>query len=584
MRMRWTVTLLTLVCSTPIVLGACENILASATLKGKKFFSSKTGEYIPIKGINYYPRPNAGELTISNSIDFFTVPYRHIWERDIENFIKLNVNAIRLYAVDPGQNHDAFMCALKSAGIYVIVGLAASCDGCAIGKEQAPDCYSPDLKTRGQFIIHEFSRYDNVLAFSAGNEANHFAPPDHPEVNAPCQKQFVRDMRAYIQRCPSMRQIPVGVETADANRDLNALYYNCRSDPKDELENAEFYGINVYLHCDGSAGTIDKLYGYQELQADFKGYGMNIPVMLTEFGCLNPSFPTIDGFEAQRDFLQVEAIFSSSYAEEFAGGFVFEYSTELVLAESTSPYPFIQYGAGNFGVGYFEPETCDDIATNCTYFPFPQFETLANAYGAVDSSFATDLASYTPDQTSFPDCPSEFPPLSSFVWPSSFLEDSSCPDPLIVYCPNIPVECTTTPASITPAPSSVESTDSPTTSPSTKVPKPSPTEKPEQATAPVPITNSTRKPSTQPPSATSSPGSSTKPSTSGPSTQPPSATSSTGVPTKPLPTGPSTRQPVLQPLSSLFPTSSGRIPAPFSFWCMIVLSVTCAYQIVYSLQ
>ena len=351
--MRLSFALLTLVCSTPTVLGGCENILAAAIVKGKKFFSSKTGEYIPIKGINYYPRPNAGDLVISNSIDFFTEQYRHIWERDIQNFIKLGVNAIRLYAVDPGQNHDAFMCALKSAGIYVIVGMAASCDGCAIGSEAAPDCYSADLKARGQFIINEFSRYDNVLAFSAGNEANHFAPADHPEVNAPCQKQFLRDMRAYIQSCPNMRQIPVGVETADANRDLNALYYNCRSDPKDELENAEFYGVNVYLHCDGTAGTIDKLYGYQELQADFKSYGMTIPVMLTEFGCLNPSFPTIDGFEAQRDFLQVEAIFSSSYAEEFNGGFVFEYSTELVLAESTSPYPFIQYGAGNFGVGYF---------------------------------------------------------------------------------------------------------------------------------------------------------------------------------------------------------------------------------------
>jgi len=36
-----------------------------------------------------------------------------------------------------------------------------------------------------------------------------------------------------------MLQIPIGVVVADIDRDENAEYYNCRSVPRDELENAE---------------------------------------------------------------------------------------------------------------------------------------------------------------------------------------------------------------------------------------------------------------------------------------------------------------------------------------------------------
>ena len=73
-----------------------------------KFFDSDSGEEFIVKGIDYYPRPNAGKLN-ANSVDLFTNEHRHIWERDIPYLQDLGVNAIRLYAVNATANHDAFM-------------------------------------------------------------------------------------------------------------------------------------------------------------------------------------------------------------------------------------------------------------------------------------------------------------------------------------------------------------------------------------------------------------------------------------------------------------------------------------------
>ena len=442
--LRFILILATLAHSSCGVFGQCENVISSAVIKGKKFFDSRTGEYIPIKGINYYPRPNVGLLSL-HDVDFYTEQYRHIWERDIANFVKLNVNAIRIFSVDPGQNHDAFMCALRSAGIYAIIGLGASCENCAIGAEAAPACYSATLRARGEFVIHEFSRYENVLAFSAGNEANLYVQYGHPEINGPCQKKFIRDMRAYIKSCPSMRQIPVGVETADIDRRLTALYYNCRGDPNDFLENAEYYGTNVYVDCDGRATDKSQLAGFDVLRENFHDYNNTIPDLLTEFGCLNPTYPTIDGYAGQRTFLSVDALFSPKFTQDFAGGFVFEYSTELITANRTTPWPFKTYGNNNFGVGYFSPENCDDVSIFCSYVPFPQFDILAQKYGSVDTFFEQSMDSYNVTGT-FPTCPSQFPVLSSFDWSSTALVTSTCPDPwLIMYCPGIPVPCIATP-------------------------------------------------------------------------------------------------------------------------------------------
>ncbi len=326
-------------------------------IRGYKFFDTVTGHEFRIRGIDYYPRPNMGDLN-RNSIDYFTEEHRHIWERDLPYLQQLGVNAIRIYAINSMFHHDAFFCALDRAGIYVIVELARDCPGCAITQDASPECYPHQLKLQGQDVIRQMSKYANVLAFSAGNEVNHYAPPGFPQHNAPCQKKFLRDMRHYVNSCSAgnsnnMRRVPIGLVAADSDRKANALYYNCLSNPtNDPLEAAEWFGLNSYVNCDGNVTTYQDALGFNTLQESFDSYNYSIPVVLTEFGCVSKSFPTVNGYQGQRNFRQFYWLHTiPSVRDQFVGGFAFEYSMEMENAKSESPYPFTTFGHANYGVG-----------------------------------------------------------------------------------------------------------------------------------------------------------------------------------------------------------------------------------------
>lgn len=66
-------------------------------------------------------------------------------------------------------------------------------------------------------------------------------------------------MRENIDSCSSngLRKIPVRFVVADSDREANVMYCNYQSDPEDEYENAEWYGLNSYLYCSGNTETYD---------------------------------------------------------------------------------------------------------------------------------------------------------------------------------------------------------------------------------------------------------------------------------------------------------------------------------------
>ncbi|GMF29819.1 unnamed protein product [Phytophthora lilii] len=416
------------------------------TIKGYRMFDAKTGASIAIKGIDYYPRPNAGELN-DNNIDFFTDDYAAVWGPDIDYLAATGANAVRLYAVDPSMSHDKFMCALQAKGMYALIDLGASCQNCAITREQYPACYPATLKTRGEMIVLAFAKYDNVLAFSAGNEVNHGLEDfdNNANTNAPCQKKFLRDMRSFIGTCPNIRKIPVGVVLADPDfakndRLLNAKYYNCRSDSGDEYENAEWYGINAYQYCDNDQKTLDTATGFLKLQTDFASAKMTIPVMLTEYGCLNKGFPKVKDYEAQRTWLQAGWLYSSNYRKVFSGGFVFEYSTENANSKDSTPastYPFTSYGPQNYGLGYFSPADCDHKTKPCKYNKMPNYDNLATQYKAVNVATESSQSTFTPDadRATLPACPDMFTALKTISWPSDAVTSRDCPAKQTFTCP-----------------------------------------------------------------------------------------------------------------------------------------------------
>ncbi|OWZ14174.1 Glycoside hydrolase [Phytophthora megakarya] len=389
-------------------------------IKNYKMFDAKTGAPFAVKGIDYYPRPNTGEYDVNN-LDMFTDTFESVWSSDIDYLAATGANAVRLYAVDPSKSHDKFMCALRAKGMYALIDLAASCRNCSITLEQYPTCYPAKLKSRGEQIILAFAKYDNVLAFSAGNEINNEVGM-YANKNAPCQKKFIRDMRAFVE--------------------VNAKYYNCRTLSSDSYENAEWYGINAYQYCDNNQKTLVAATGFNRLQTEFASYKMTIPVMLTEYGCLNEGFPKVNNYEAQRTWLQAQWLYSSDFRKVFSGGFVFEYSTENANSKGSTPaseYPFTNYGPQNYGLGYYSPMNCDHKTVPCVYNPMPNYNNLAVQYNATDISSEGAMSAFTPDsdRTTIPTCPSNFSKLADITWESDSLASLSCPSAVQAYtCPN----------------------------------------------------------------------------------------------------------------------------------------------------
>lgn len=241
------------------------------------------------------------------------------------------------------------------------------------------------------------------------------------------------------------RKVPIGIVTQDVNRDDKALYYNCISE--DMYDTTEWYGINAYQHCDGEAEGIDFLPGWIMMKADFTRYNLPVPAMIAEFGCIERNFPKIDGFEAQRTWLQIDALFSSDYQEVFCGGVVFEFSTEKIIVEASeqgNPYPYEKFMKLNYGIGYLSPENCDHGETTCTYIPYPEYETLKTAFGNVDTSYIPKFDDSTSANifSSYPECPSTIASISDFEWPTDVADDLPCyvintPSPTMEIVPSV---------------------------------------------------------------------------------------------------------------------------------------------------
>jgi hypothetical protein len=310
-------------------------------IKGNKFFDSKTGLEFRMKGMAYYPRPNAGELSKVANYDWAADEHENVWGPDLAIMQDLGVNTIRLYSVDPSKSHDKFMCAAASAGMYVLIGMAAPCKDCAILDELPPKCYPDALFERMQMVYNAFAVYDNVLGFSVGNENNLLRTYEKTGIQTmPCAKALLRDTRSYAASCAgSLRQVPIGLDLADIlPRDQWLTYMDCAVD-KNEYTRAEWLGFNPYVECDPVKNTqYSQSAGLKNLMSVYSKIEYPRPLMFGEFGC-NLGKNTIGEYENQRSFYDAKWMNEEPEMEaEIVGGNVFEFVTEIpnTVAKSKS--------------------------------------------------------------------------------------------------------------------------------------------------------------------------------------------------------------------------------------------------------
>jgi hypothetical protein len=272
-----------------------KRAITPVTAKGNAFYVGSERFYV--RGVDYQPGGSSGNL------DPLAEP--SICKPDIEKFVKLGINTIRVYSTDNSRDHSECMNLLADAGIYVV--LDANNPLYSINRENPGPSYNPTYLQSIFATIDEFAKYDNTMAFFSGNEVIH----DKKETTLAARyvKAVTRDMKAYI-KARAGRPILVGYSAADVqdNRMQTAAYFNCGTDD----ERSDFFAFNDYSWCSSDFKTS----GWDQKVKNFTDYGL--PIFLSEYGCnLNV-----------RDFGEVAALMSDDMTPVYSGGLMYEYTYE----------------------------------------------------------------------------------------------------------------------------------------------------------------------------------------------------------------------------------------------------------------
>jgi hypothetical protein len=291
--------------SISLVAGATDPI----EIVGTKWFNSKSGEEFIMKGVAYQPGGSGKQDPIANTSQLANA---------IKLFKELGINTIRVYETYPTNNHDQGMKMLSDAGIYVIFDLSNP----KTSINRSDPKYDTTILKAFTDKADAFAKYDNTLAYFAGNEVNN----DLTNTDSnPFVKATIRDMKAHMKA--QKRYIPIGYANNDDSDTLQNIvdYFNCG---KSE-ERIDFFGYNIYSWC--KADDDMKKSGYDKKTDMFKNYG--IPVFFSEYGC-NTAPP--------RQFGDIPALYSAPMNEVFSGGLIYEFT------EEANNYGLVKVDGDNF--------------------------------------------------------------------------------------------------------------------------------------------------------------------------------------------------------------------------------------------
>ncbi|ORY13888.1 Glucanosyltransferase, partial [Clohesyomyces aquaticus] len=271
-----------------------SRVLAIPTIeaKGSKFFTSD-GDQFYIKGVAYQPK----------SVGTNNLVKGDQCKADAQLIKALGANVVRVYTVDPTLNHDDCMNAFADAGIYVLVDMTTP--NFAINR--ANPAWTLELRNAFAQVVDGFQKYDNLLAFIAGNEVINDASSSAAALYV---KASIADMKAY-RDLMQYRKIPIGYSAADVTslRQNTQNYFDCGS----SAVAAEFFSYNYYGWCNDSSFTKS---GYDQLYNEANGF--DVPIFLSETGCINDS----------RDFSDQVAMLGRQMNDRFSGNIIYEWSEE----------------------------------------------------------------------------------------------------------------------------------------------------------------------------------------------------------------------------------------------------------------
>lgn len=373
-------SLLTLTALSSLALAKFEDVSPPIEVVGNKFFYSNNGSQFLIRGIAYQQDTSGSVSTISYDSD----PNRKYndplvdpesCKRDVEYFIATNTNTLRVYALDPDNDHEECMKIFSDAGIYIIADLSEPTT--SINRNN-PE-WNLDVYDRYTKVIDTLQEYSNVLGFFAGNEVTN----NRTNTDAsPFVKAAIRDMKKYIKD-NDYREIPVGYSSNDDEETRVAIadYFACGSLD----DRADFFGINMYEWCGRSTFETS---GYKDRTEEFQN--LTIPIFFSEYGC-NANRPRL--------FQEVGTLFSDKMTDVWSGGIVYMYYEEannygLVSLDGSKVSTMSDYNNYRSQINNISPS----LATRSTIGSAEASRTLA----CPDNSFstwraATDLPP-TPDE------------------------------------------------------------------------------------------------------------------------------------------------------------------------------------------
>lgn len=326
-------------------------------IKGSKFFYENNGTQFFMRGVAYQQDiQGGGNGTTSNDLNYRDpLTDAEACRRDVPLLQELQTNTIRVYALNPEEDHTECMQLLTEAGIYVIADLSEP----RTSINRANPRWDSELYKRYTSVVDLMQQYTNTIGFFAGNEVSNEATNTNASAYV---KAAVRDTKNYIKEM-NYRPMGVGYATNDdaAIRSDMEAYFNCG--PTEE--SIDFWGYNIYSWCGESSFEES---GFDQRTLEFSQY--TVPVFFAEYGC-NQVQP--------RPFTEVAALYGEEMTPVWSGGIVYMYFQE----------------ANEYGLVSIDGDSASRLE---------DFTLLSSQIAAITPS-GVEMAQYSPTNTVASSCP-----------------------------------------------------------------------------------------------------------------------------------------------------------------------------------